>query len=153
VVIWECVTGTRLFQGKDDDETILRVSRCHVPPASSKNPEVPDELDQVLAALLARDPAARYQSARELISDLDFVLSLLGEESAARVTVELLHTVTSQGGRAPHAGPITGTMAGLTRTPVSHSGMLGPNVTRALLEELAALDDDGAEPISVRPAG
>jgi serine/threonine-protein kinase len=154
VVLWECLTGSRLFQGKDDDETIRRVSRCQVPPASSKNPEVPDELDQVLAALLARDPAARYQSARELISDLDFVLSLLGEECAARVTVELLHTVTAQGGRFPHAGPITGTMAGLTRSPVSHSGTRGPAITLALLQELEALDDDeGSVPISLAPAG
>lgn len=153
VVLWECLTGSRLFQGKDDDETIRRVTRCQVPPASSKNPQVPDELDQVLAALLARDPAARYQSARELLGDLDFVLSLLGEQSPARVTVELLHTVTAHGGRLPHAGPITGTMAGLTRSPVSHSGVIGPNVTRALLEELAELDDEGAIPISLAPAG
>lgn len=156
VVLWECLTGRRLFQGNDDDETVRKVARCQVPPASSINPEVPDELDQVLAALLARDPAARYQSARELVADLAFVRSLVDEarEGAALTAalVQALYTGSSVRGSLPG----TGTMAGLSRSPVSHSGTRVPSLAAGIVEELELLSDDelSAEPIAlVRPAG
>ena len=97
MVLWECLAGVRLFQGKDDGDTVRKVARCEVPPASTLNADVPDELDQVLAALLARDPATRYQSARELGADLDYVAELLGEGDARGKTAELVRSRTAQG--------------------------------------------------------
>ncbi len=156
VMLWECLTGSRLFQGQDDDDTIRNVARCQVPPASSFNPEVSDELDQVLAVLLARDPAARYQSARELGADLDYVLSLLNSRAdpsastlgdGARQTAELVQAV-AQGGRAstrPSAAN-TGTLAGLSRSPLSNSGTRVPSIAAGIFEELQVLSDPATVP-------
>jgi serine/threonine protein kinase len=153
VVLWECLTGSRLFQGKDDDETVRKVARCQVPAASSMNPRVPAELDQVLGALLARDPSARYQSARELIEDLDYMLSLL-DDGRTDPAAELVQAVSVLTGRsAPlQAGPLTGTIAGLSRSAVSQSGTR--SIATALVEELEGLDDEAAVPLpSWTPAG
>jgi serine/threonine protein kinase len=75
VMLWESVTGRRLFQGSDDADTVRKVARCEVPLASSVNPDVSPELDQLLMGLLARRPAERYQSAREVGVDLDQLLA------------------------------------------------------------------------------
>lgn len=75
IMLWESLTGQRLFRGADDHETVRKVVRCDVPKASSLNPEVSDELDQVLAGLLARDLCDRYQSARDVIVDLEYLLA------------------------------------------------------------------------------
>lgn len=145
VVLWECLTGKRLFQGTDDGETVRNVARCEVPPASSLNPQVPAELDMVLEGLLARDPRARYQNSRELIADLDYVMEQLGPGDAARETAALVHAVRAQRASMPRAstlqtGSISRSPASPARGSLTTSGT--QSVAAALLEELALLADD-----------
>jgi serine/threonine-protein kinase len=74
IILWECITGQRLFQAREDGETVRRVARCEVPCAASINPQVSADLQTVLDGLLDREPTRRYQSARELGVDLDYLL-------------------------------------------------------------------------------
>jgi serine/threonine protein kinase len=146
VVLWETLTGKRLFQGTDDGETVRNVARCEVPPASSLNPDVPVELDMLLGALLTRDPALRYQSARNLVADLLFVSSLLGPGDAQRETAALVHAVRAK--KPAPARPLvqTGSLS-QSRGSVTTSGTQMPKVAAALMEELDLL----AEPSRVAP--
>lgn len=73
VVLWECLTGQRLFQGKDEEETSRRIVRCDVPPVTRLVPELPREIDELLAVLLAREPERRHGSARELAGELEYL--------------------------------------------------------------------------------
>src|SRR5205814_5720485 len=41
------------------------------PPAFTHNPAVPEELDRILAIMLARDPQDRYQTVSEFIVELE----------------------------------------------------------------------------------
>jgi serine/threonine protein kinase len=76
IVLWECLTGARLFDGATDPETIGAVRSRPVDPPSLLRPEVPAALDQIALRALARDPSQRYQSAAEMSEDLDrFLLS------------------------------------------------------------------------------
>ncbi len=59
IVLWECVTARRLFQGKDDRETIRNIAAANVPPPSTIVKGLPNDVDRVCAALLARDPNQR----------------------------------------------------------------------------------------------
>jgi serine/threonine-protein kinase len=144
VVLWETLTGKRLFQGADDGETVRNVARCDVPPASSLNPEVPAELDMLLGALLNRDPQTRYQSARNLVADLLFVNSLLGPGDALRETAALVHTVRAK--KPPPARPPaqTGSIS-QGRSSVTTSGTQMPKVAAALVEELQLISDDSSK--------
>jgi serine/threonine protein kinase len=151
VVLWECLTGQRLFQGTDDGETVRKVARCEVPPASSLNPNVPAELDMVLDGLLSRDPSTRYQSAREAIADLEYVLGQLGPGDAARETAALVHAVRAQRPATPRASLQTGSVSrshsGQSRASVTTSGTQMPSVAAALIEELDILATAPAQPV------
>ncbi len=70
VTLYECATGRPAFEGKTPIEVSIRVV-TETPPAPSKlNPAVPPALDAIIARAMAKDPAARYESARALHSDL-----------------------------------------------------------------------------------
>lgn len=66
IVLWELLTGERLFRehGLTDAAVLERVLAKKIPAPSSKNPEVGPGLDAITLKALARDPAARFDSAR-----------------------------------------------------------------------------------------
>src|SRR2546430_755356 len=74
VVLYEMLTGTVPFTG----DTALEIAMKHLntvpePPSERRPPdlgEVPHELDSVVLRALAKDPADRYQTAREMEADL-----------------------------------------------------------------------------------
>jgi tRNA A-37 threonylcarbamoyl transferase component Bud32 len=66
-------TGRTLFLGKNAKEIVLKQIKEPPPAASSLDETVPDDLDLVLAKMLAKDPDKRYQSAHEVIAALEEV--------------------------------------------------------------------------------
>jgi serine/threonine protein kinase len=71
IVLWECLTGARLFDGATDVETIGAVRSGRIAAPSALRPEVPVELDRIALRALSRDPSHRYQSAQEMSEELD----------------------------------------------------------------------------------
>jgi eukaryotic-like serine/threonine-protein kinase len=65
VVLWEALTGRRLFDGQDPGEVLGKLLDEPIPMPTELEPAVPREFDQLLARALCRDPAGRYGSARE----------------------------------------------------------------------------------------
>ena len=66
VVLYEMVTGKRLFAGSDDIATLKLVSSASVPPPSAMLDDTPDELEQIIMRALGRDPDSRWPSAGEM---------------------------------------------------------------------------------------
>jgi serine/threonine protein kinase len=62
-VLFEMVTGLRLFDGNTDYETLHNVDEAKVPRASTLNSEVPQALDDILTRAMERDPSDRFQTA------------------------------------------------------------------------------------------
>jgi serine/threonine-protein kinase len=71
IVLWELVTGERLFLGRTHAESLHRVLVGRIRPPRAVNPELPEAIDAVLVKALSRDPAARYQTAREMAHDIE----------------------------------------------------------------------------------
>jgi serine/threonine protein kinase len=78
IILWELLSGQRLFLGDTDFQTVKRVQAAQVPSISQINRKVPQELEKIMARALARDPAARYGTARELGLDLSKFLFKFG---------------------------------------------------------------------------
>ena len=70
-VLYECLTGTPAFSGKTLGEIVAQVIRDDPPPPSQLNPRVPPELDRITLKALAKKTEARYQTAEDLLADLN----------------------------------------------------------------------------------
>lgn len=70
VVLWEMLTGRRLFMADSDFETLSRVLKMQPPPPSAINARSPTDLDPIVLKCLAKDPAQRFASAEALVQEL-----------------------------------------------------------------------------------
>ncbi|WP_437492328.1 protein kinase [Sorangium sp. So ce1014] len=73
VVLWEVLTGRRLFTGECDAEIFGRVLEGVVQPPSAYG-DVPKALDAVVLRGLDKDPERRYATALEMAATLEEVL-------------------------------------------------------------------------------
>ncbi len=82
-VLWEALTGERLFDGKTDIEVFKKIRACQVTPVAHYRSDVPPTLAAVLDTALAADPANRYASADEFAHALGQVMKQAVGVSAA----------------------------------------------------------------------
>jgi serine/threonine-protein kinase len=75
VVLWECLTGKRLFHDRSDYHTMNNVLTRPVPPPSSQQPTVPAALDALVLKALERDRGKRFATAKALADELDQFLA------------------------------------------------------------------------------
>jgi serine/threonine protein kinase len=75
VVLWETLTGRRLFKGDGDANVIHLVLTQPIPPPSSVYPDLPEELDTVVLTGLARAIHGRYGTAEEMADALEEALA------------------------------------------------------------------------------
>jgi len=103
-LLYECIAGKPPFSGRTPGEICAKVIRDDPPPPSRSNANVPKELDRIALKAMAKKPEARYQTAEEMIADLQ----------AARVRAQSFdQTVTRMIETGPGAHP-TGTLATLS---------------------------------------
>jgi len=70
VLCFEMLTGRLPFIGSNRMEVAYSTVNAPIPSAVKLNAALPDELDQLLAKVLAKDPAARPQSVKDLLSEM-----------------------------------------------------------------------------------
>jgi serine/threonine protein kinase len=71
IVLWEALTGRRLFDFASEREAFARPLDFVAPAPSSLVPGLPEALDAVVLRALSPNPAARFQSAREMALALE----------------------------------------------------------------------------------
>ncbi|QSQ24982.1 protein kinase [Pyxidicoccus parkwayensis] len=70
VLLYEMLTGEKLFVGESDFSTLEKVRNADVPLPREFNPNIPPGLEKVVLKALAREPEERYQWASDLAEDL-----------------------------------------------------------------------------------
>ena len=80
-LLYEATTGRTPFAGNSFIEIAANVLHVEAKPPSKLNSQIPRELDFITLKLLEKKPAKRYQSAKELIADLNAVKDRLEEGS------------------------------------------------------------------------
>ena len=141
VVMWETLTGERLFKGETEGETLAKILRDPVIPPSEIIPGLPRAFDAPLLRALSRDASKRHATARELAFELEkcvgvatasevgeWVENMVGsilsarEDTIAEIESNSASLRVSQSGR-PGSDDSDSDVSGL---PSSHAGtMLG----------------------------
>ena len=67
IVLFELLTGRRLFKRETREETIRRVRQAEVPSPRTYRPEVSEDLEALLLRALARRPSDRFATAGEML--------------------------------------------------------------------------------------
>ncbi len=70
IVLYEMITGRRLFKRKDRNETLRRVRQAEVPSPRDYRMEISEELEGIIYKGLKRRPEDRYADAGEMLMDL-----------------------------------------------------------------------------------
>jgi len=71
IVLWEMLTGERLFRAETERDTLARVMAAPIAPPSKHNPAIGPELDAIVMRGLERDLDARWTTAREMARELE----------------------------------------------------------------------------------
>ena len=70
IVLFELLTGQRLFLGESDVQTIKNVRAAEVPSMQQLNPSIPPELENIVRMALAREPTQRFQTCDDFAESL-----------------------------------------------------------------------------------
>ncbi|MGK4003973.1 serine/threonine-protein kinase [Sorangium sp. So ce1036] len=71
VVLWEMLTGKRLFDGDSEGHIYSRILHERAPPPSTAAPSIPPELDAIVGRGLQRAPERRFATARDMALALE----------------------------------------------------------------------------------
>jgi len=140
IILFEMLTGRRLFYGETDYQTVELVRQARVPSLCTLNPEVPGELDQVVHRALARDPAHRYQHAYEMQDALAQFLFSRSLKVTSRDVAWLVRECLSERQQ--------------TLPPVAHAGNVIDTLIQEEIVKFTSLDENevsGAEPAGAKP--
>ena len=66
ILLYEMLTGKRLFYGETDYQTVELVRNAKIPPIRPQNPQVEPELEDIVRKALAKRKEDRFQSATDL---------------------------------------------------------------------------------------
>lgn len=75
IVLWEALTGERLFAGETDQERIRKVRMAEVPPLAERRKDLPEALLAAVERALRPDPSQRFENADQMGRELLRVLS------------------------------------------------------------------------------
>ncbi len=135
IILWELLSGQRLFLGDTDFQTVKKVQAAAVPSISAINKKVPPELEKIVGRALARDPAQRYSDARSLGSELSRFLFKYGVPVS---TFEI--------------GPLVqGVMKERQRARPPQASIIDKLIEEALFEFTSLTDDKAAPQAGARP--
>ncbi len=71
ILLWELLSGRRLFKSKDEMETLQKAKSAIVPPLVDRDFPDFEKLSAIVGKALKKNPDERYQTGREFIDALD----------------------------------------------------------------------------------
>jgi serine/threonine protein kinase len=84
IVLYEMLTGERLFIGESDFSTLEKVRNVDIIPPSSFNASVPVNLERIVLKALEKNVEDRYQNAIDLHDDLQLFMHSVGQFSSRK---------------------------------------------------------------------
>ena len=103
VIAHELLTGRPLFTTHDDIQTLQRVRDMPIAPPSRSNPEVPQDIDDIVMTALERDPERRWQQATALRTALTTLTKRLDMQVTNKEVVQWLDVLDFESATLPFA--------------------------------------------------
>ncbi len=97
IILFELLTGRRLFKAKTRDETLARVRRAEVPSLRAYRPEISDDLEAVVLKALALRKEDRHPSAGALLDELGVLMVREGHRATNNDLAAFLKNVLEAG--------------------------------------------------------
>lgn len=127
VLLFECLTGEKLFSTSNLEEKRLQIMEARLPPLGLVERGLPQQLERIIKKACSRLPEERYHSAQSLLNALNGVgsgakatgtLAAVGAPSAT-ASVELSGRLAQESSPSPSAGGelIPGPKPGAEPTP------------------------------------
>ncbi len=145
VVLYECLSGRRPFDGPSAESTIHNILKTAPHSIVRVNPTVPPVLDGIVARLLEKDPTRRYATARDVLRDL-------GQSPSSQRTVAWLPRVGGLRRRWPALVGIALAIA-LIPLAIQRRGSLNRPDSRTPRLAVVGFADLSAQPDSLAAAG
>ncbi len=119
IVLYELLTGRRLFKAKSRDETLARVRRAEVPSPRAYRPEISEDLEAFLLRTLSRHREDRWADAAEMMDALSALVVREGHRATNNDLATYLREVieSANAAAAPAAAAAKGARAGRTVPP------------------------------------
>ena len=96
VVLWEVLTGRRLFPGDDPRQVLSNILNGEIIPPRKLASRLPAGIDKIVMHSLERDPTSRYRTAREMALDLEACLGLASPTQVGAWVESLAHGALAQ---------------------------------------------------------
>lgn len=93
IILYEGLTGVRLFQEDNVLLTLQRVQENRIPPIRQLLPDIDPQLEAIVSRALERETSARYQSAREFYEALAAFVIPASMEEMRRYTSRYLNAI------------------------------------------------------------
>lgn len=132
VVLWELLTGRRLFGRTTDAATLYAIMHDRVAPPSRYRPEVPRELDAIVMTALSRNPDDRYATAEDMSDALEQFMARQAKydpRALAAIVEDLFGTTRANAKRA-----------------ISQTRSLGHNIALVMKQRQGSRPDVGPSP-------
>jgi len=150
IVLYELLTGRRLFKARNRDETLARVRRAEVPSPRSYRPEISEDLEEFLLRTLSRHRDDRWANATDMLEALAQLIVREGHRATNNDLAAFLREVQEHVPAAP-AATIAPPRRVLAPTPIVVLAMEASPPPRTLASPkvtLAALSGEWASMIA-----
>ena len=123
VVLYEMVTGKMPFEGPTPSHVIVSILEKDPPPLARHLPEVPEALEWIVTKALTKDRDDRYQTAREILTDLRRLKQRVdaGAEMERSIAPDTASGLSVTGANTLTAGPTVSAFPGTTTQIGAHS--------------------------------
>jgi eukaryotic-like serine/threonine-protein kinase len=150
IMLWECITGTRMWGEDRDFRLILRVATTGAPPIRAAAPDAPEALLRICERALAQDPADRFQSATEFRAELEAYIATTEDRKSSHdvgVIIADLFVLERSGLRSKIENALRG-----VRRRGSLISLVSPDESSQSVESsVSGLRRSGASAISLNP--
>jgi eukaryotic-like serine/threonine-protein kinase len=137
IILWESLTGRRLFRGENNAETLHKVLQSEIPPPSSLWAEL-EPFDAVVLKALDRDSDKRFQTAEDFADALEEAARIAGGLGTNRAVGDVVRTYTGEK-LQQERDRIKGAIEFLGRADMSEAAMPLPRDGSASLSSMPSL--------------